>query len=47
MHNTNTACCTVPPAKSDYTPKGSFKAYAGFNKVSPIICDPFRIRSSA
>ncbi|KAF7310599.1 Dienelactone hydrolase family protein [Mycena chlorophos] len=23
VHNTNKACCTVPPVESDYTPKGS------------------------
>ena len=40
VHNTNTACCTIPPIESDYTPKGSYKSYAGFNNVrlrnSPI-----------
>lgn len=34
VHNTNVACCTIPPVKSDYTPKGTFKSYAGFSKVS-------------
>ncbi|KAI0666316.1 hypothetical protein C8Q78DRAFT_1060766 [Trametes maxima] len=33
VHNTNVACCTVPPAQSNYTPKGRFKPYAGFSKV--------------
>ncbi|KAL1952263.1 hypothetical protein VTO73DRAFT_1412 [Trametes versicolor] len=33
VHNTNVACCTIPPVKSDYTPKGTFKSYAGFSKV--------------
>ncbi|CDO72737.1 hypothetical protein BN946_scf184990.g20 [Trametes cinnabarina] len=33
VHNTNVACCTIPAVKSDYTPKGSFKSYAGFSKV--------------
>ncbi|KAI0651509.1 Alpha/Beta hydrolase protein [Trametes meyenii] len=33
VHNTNVACCTVPPAQSNYTPKGKFKPYAGFSKV--------------
>ncbi|KIP08540.1 hypothetical protein PHLGIDRAFT_69188 [Phlebiopsis gigantea 11061_1 CR5-6] len=32
-HNTNKACCTIPPVKSDYQPKGTFKSYAGFNRV--------------
>ncbi|OCH92727.1 hypothetical protein OBBRIDRAFT_791027 [Obba rivulosa] len=33
VHNDNAACCSIPPVKSDYTPKGVFKSYAGFNKV--------------
>lgn len=33
VHNTNVACCTIPPVHSDYTPKGKYKPYAGFNKV--------------
>jgi len=33
IHNTNTACCTIPPVQSDYTPKGSFKPFGGFGKV--------------
>lgn len=33
IHNTNTACCTIPPVQSDYTPKGSFKPYGIFKKV--------------
>lgn len=34
IHNTNVACCTIPPVLSDdYTPKGSFKAHGGFNRV--------------
>lgn len=33
VHNTNKACCTIPPVKSDYTPKGSYAAYGGYNKV--------------
>jgi hypothetical protein len=32
-HNTNKACCTIPPVKSDYTPKGTYKAFGGYNKV--------------
>ena len=33
IHNTNVACCTLPPVRSDYEPKGSYKAYGGFDKV--------------
>ena len=33
VHNTNAACCTIPPVKSDYTPKGTYKAYGDFKKV--------------
>ena len=33
IHNTNVACCTIPPVKSDYQPKGTFKSYGGFKKV--------------
>ena len=33
VHNDNAACCSIPPVKSDYTPKGSYKSYAGFDKV--------------
>ncbi|KAI0757364.1 dienelactone hydrolase family-domain-containing protein [Daedaleopsis nitida] len=33
VHNSNAACCSIPPVKSDYTPKGSYKSYAGFSKV--------------
>lgn len=33
VHNTNKACCTIPPVQSDYTPKGTFKSIGGFNKV--------------
>jgi hypothetical protein len=32
-HNTNEACCTIPPVQSNYTPKGAYKSYAGFHKV--------------
>ncbi len=34
VHNTNQACCSIPPVKSDYAPKGFYKSYAGFSKVS-------------
>ncbi|TBU46527.1 hypothetical protein BD309DRAFT_857797 [Dichomitus squalens] len=33
VHNTNVACCTIAPVKSDYVPKGKYKPYAGFSKV--------------
>ncbi|KAF8078238.1 hypothetical protein FPV67DRAFT_1405312 [Lyophyllum atratum] len=32
-HNTNKACCTIPPVQSDYTPKGTFKPYGNFQRV--------------
>jgi len=31
--NTNVACCTVPAVHSDYTPKGLYKSFGGFQKV--------------
>jgi len=33
VHNDNKACCSIPPVHSDYTPKGSYKSYAGFQRV--------------
>jgi len=33
VHNTNVACCTIPPVQSDDKSKGSFVPYAGFNRV--------------
>lgn len=33
IHNTNTACCTIPPVQSDYKPQGSFKSVGSFDKV--------------
>jgi len=33
VHNTNTACCSIPPVLSDYTPKGIFRAFGAFDKV--------------
>ncbi|KAI0344107.1 hypothetical protein BDW22DRAFT_1355401 [Trametopsis cervina] len=33
VHNTNAACCTLPPVRSDYKEKGTYKAYGGFDKV--------------
>ncbi|THH07137.1 hypothetical protein EW145_g3599 [Phellinidium pouzarii] len=31
--NANPACCSIPPVQSDYTPKGVYKPYAGFDRV--------------
>ena len=42
VHNTNAACCTIPPVKSDYVPKGKFKSYAGFNTVGGLLTVPRR-----
>lgn len=33
VHNTNEACCSIPPVQSDYEPKGTYKAYGGFKRV--------------
>ncbi|KAI0793236.1 hypothetical protein C8Q75DRAFT_804052 [Abortiporus biennis] len=33
IHNTNKACCSIPPVKSDYVPKGTFKSIGNFKKV--------------
>ncbi|PSS37124.1 hypothetical protein PHLCEN_2v997 [Hermanssonia centrifuga] len=33
VHNSNVACCNIPPVKSDYQPKGIYKSYAGFKKA--------------
>ncbi|RDB29046.1 putative AIM2 family protein C30D10.14 [Hypsizygus marmoreus] len=33
IHNTNTACCTIPPVQSDYAPEGSFKPFGNFKRV--------------
>ncbi len=33
VHNTNEACCTIPPVLSEYEAKGTIKPYAGFQKV--------------
>ncbi|GLB36509.1 putative dienelactone hydrolase family protein [Lyophyllum shimeji] len=33
VHNTNEACCSIPPVQSDYAPKGTIKQYGSFNKV--------------
>lgn len=48
VHNDNAACCSIPPVRSDYTPKGSYKSYAGFDKVCvhrslcSLACGAFR-----
>ena len=31
--NTNPACCSIPPVKHDYTPKGSYAPFAGFQRA--------------
>ena len=31
--NSNPACCSIPPVQHDYTPKGSFSPFAGFNRA--------------
>ncbi|KAH8120485.1 hypothetical protein DFH11DRAFT_1499585 [Phellopilus nigrolimitatus] len=31
--NANPACCSIPPVQSNYTPKGTYKEFAGFKKV--------------
>ncbi|KAH8835855.1 hypothetical protein DL96DRAFT_1575833 [Flagelloscypha sp. PMI_526] len=33
VHNTNEACCSIPPVQSDYTPKGNFKSIGQFQRV--------------
>jgi len=33
VHNTNQACCSIPPVSSNYNPKGSFIKLGGFDKV--------------
>jgi hypothetical protein len=33
VHNTNKACCSIPPVLSEYTPKGTFQPYADFKRV--------------
>ncbi|KAJ7042616.1 hypothetical protein C8F04DRAFT_1076534 [Mycena alexandri] len=33
IHNTNAACCSIPPVQSDYTPKGTFEPVGDFKKV--------------
>lgn len=34
VHNTNKACCSIPPViDHDYTPKGTFISHGDFKKV--------------
>ncbi|EEB91195.1 hypothetical protein MPER_10485, partial [Moniliophthora perniciosa FA553] len=33
IHNTNAACCSIPPVQSDYKPKGTYTSHGKFNKV--------------
>lgn len=33
IHNSNTACCSIPPVQSSYQSKGTFKSFADFEKV--------------
>jgi hypothetical protein len=33
IHNTNKACCSIPPVLHDYTPNGSFQSYGEFQRV--------------
>ncbi|TFK57569.1 hypothetical protein OE88DRAFT_1620274 [Heliocybe sulcata] len=33
VNNDNAACCSIPPVQSDYKPVGTYKPYAGFQKV--------------
>ena len=33
IHNTNKACCSIPPVQAQYTPLGSFKSLGDFDKV--------------
>ncbi|KIY67433.1 dienelactone hydrolase [Cylindrobasidium torrendii FP15055 ss-10] len=33
IHNTNKACCSIPPVQSDYEPKGVYKSVGDFKKV--------------
>ncbi|XP_006454589.1 hypothetical protein AGABI2DRAFT_114336 [Agaricus bisporus var. bisporus H97] len=33
IHNTNQACCSIPPVHSDYQPKGNIKSVGSFKRV--------------
>ncbi|KAJ9478215.1 putative Protein AIM2 (putative) [Pseudozyma hubeiensis] len=34
VHNTNQACCSIPPVKSDYSPKGTTEKIGGLDTYS-------------
>ena len=33
VHNTNKACCSIPPVQLDYTAKGTYTPYGAFDRV--------------
>ncbi|KAF8349811.1 dienelactone hydrolase [Amanita rubescens] len=33
VHNPNTACCSIPPVHSSYSPKGTFQSIGNFHRV--------------
>jgi hypothetical protein len=33
VHNPNTACCSIPPVHSAYSPKGTFQSIGNFHRV--------------
>lgn len=33
VHNTNEACCSIPPVQSEYKPKGSYQKVGSFDKA--------------
>lgn len=33
VHNSNSACCSIPPVASEYTPAGTYKSLGGIDKV--------------
>lgn len=33
VHNTNKACCSIPPVQVDYTAKGTYKPHGAFDRV--------------
>ena len=37
VHNTNVACCSIPPVKSDYVPKGKYTI--GLGQKFMACCD--------
>ncbi|KAJ9094008.1 hypothetical protein QFC20_006988 [Naganishia adeliensis] len=36
VHNTNKACCSIPPVQSEYKPKGSYQKVGSFEKAYVI-----------